>query len=316
MYYFSLLLRGFHCCISRNDCHGLLGNATVYLRFFVICVNWKPQAVTIQFNLSLWNFNENDRDEYRDKELRADQIADTRASILSLWIYSFVSTLWEQAVYRFCIHSTSLLSVRNLTAHDEQSQKIDRSGCISPPFTFIIGTRSYFSDYWADECQMLFLRRCNLTWWQQLLNLVVSLIINRRRYLLEITHSMFYLSGNSQLQWNSIIPTNCIQNNRIMERSFVTRYAYYIHALLIVFVLRSFLLNCISFLKLVLSLYVCIRHYPFQYQRSKKKSTGTQKNTRKKTATDRNQLAVEASKILIERRLKRKHHTDLTKGIK
>lgn len=81
----------------------------------MICVNWKPQAVNVQFNLSLWNFNENDRDEYRDKELRADQIADTRASILSLWIYSFVSTLWEQAVYRFCIHSTSLLSVRNLT---------------------------------------------------------------------------------------------------------------------------------------------------------------------------------------------------------
>lgn len=147
MYYFSLLLRGFRCCITRNDCHGLLGNANVYLRFFVICVNWKPQAVNVQFNLSLWNFNENDRDEYRDKKLRADQIADTRASILSLWIYSFVSTLWEQAAYRFCIHSTSLLSVRNLTAHDEQSQEIDCSGRISPSFTFIIGKRPYFSHY-------------------------------------------------------------------------------------------------------------------------------------------------------------------------
>ena len=37
---------------------------------------------------------------------------------------------------------------------------------------------------------------------------------------------------------------------------------------------------------------------------------------KERTATHPNQLAVEASKTLIERRLKRKHSTDLTKEIK
>ena len=37
---------------------------------------------------------------------------------------------------------------------------------------------------------------------------------------------------------------------------------------------------------------------------------------KERTATHPNQLAAEASKTLIERRLKRKHSTDLTKEIK
>ena len=37
---------------------------------------------------------------------------------------------------------------------------------------------------------------------------------------------------------------------------------------------------------------------------------------KERTATNRNQLAAEASKTLIEKRLKRKHPTDLTREIK
>lgn len=37
---------------------------------------------------------------------------------------------------------------------------------------------------------------------------------------------------------------------------------------------------------------------------------------KKRTATHRNQVAAEATKTLLERRLKRKHPADLTKGIK